>query len=151
MPNSYLFIPCAAFSNTERSLFLGVGFQFPLKKGRRTSKFGLRRDPFNNKIKFHNGIDLATPIGSKVFAARSGKVFFTGYKGGYGLLVILKHSHDYYSYYGHLSKVITKRGVEVKRGDVVALSGNTGRSTGPHLHFEVRRRSKPINPGILIR
>ncbi|MDY6967293.1 MAG: LysM peptidoglycan-binding domain-containing M23 family metallopeptidase [Spirochaetota bacterium] len=150
-PGSYLFIPCAKFSNTERSLFLGVGFQFPLKKGRRTSKFGLRRDPFYKRIKFHNGIDLATPIGSKVFAARSGKVFFTGYKGGYGLLVILKHSHDYYSYYGHLSKIFTKKGDELKRGDIIALSGNTGRTTGPHLHFEVRKRKKPINPGILIR
>ncbi len=147
----YLFIPNAELSNLERSLFLGTGFASPLNRGRRTSGFGNRIDPIDKTIKFHTGIDIACPVGSKVFASRSGKVIFTGFRGNYGLLVVIEHSHKYQSYYGHLSKIKTKIGASVKRGEVIALSGNTGRTTGPHLHFEVRKKSRAINPGILLR
>ena len=148
---TYLFIPNARVSNLERSLFIGTGFASPLKKGRRSSGFGKRFDPFNKKLTFHSGIDIACPVGSKVYASRSGQVTYTGFNGNYGLLVIIKHSHNYYSYYGHLSSIKVKKGSLVKRGKVIALSGNTGRSTGPHLHFEVRKKTRPVNPGILLR
>lgn len=147
----YLFIPNAEISNLERSLFLGTGFASPLKRGKRTSIFGNRIDPIDKTIKFHTGIDIACPLGSKVYASRGGEVVFTGFSGNYGLLVVLKHKHSYHSYYGHLSKIKTKKGALVKRGEIIALSGNTGRTTGPHLHFEVRKKSRAINPGILLR
>ena len=146
----YIFIPSGEVSNTERSLFLGIGFASPLKKGIRTSAFGRRIDPFNKKFGFHTGLDLACPPGSSVYAARNGKVVFTGYNGGYGLLVILKHEHGYSTYYGHLKSLLVKVGDVVERGAKIALSGNSGRSTGPHLHFEVRKDTLPINPGILL-
>ncbi len=147
----HIFIPCGQLSNTERSLFLGIGFVKPLKLGYKSSKFGIRKDPINKKMRFHNGLDIACPMGSKVYAARSGKITFTGYKGGYGKLVIVKHSHGYLSYYGHLSKIKKKKGDSIKRGELIALSGNTGRTTGPHLHFEIRKKKRPVNPEKLLR
>ena len=146
----YIFIPSGKISNIERSLFLGVGFASPLKEYTRTSSFGTRIDPFINKFRFHSGVDLACPVGSKVYAARKGEIIFSGYKGGYGILLIVKHEHGYTSYYGHLRKVLVKIGDMVERGNLIAITGNSGRSTGPHLHFEVRKESKPINPGILL-
>ncbi len=147
----YLFIPNGEISRLERSLFLGTGFALPLKAGRRTSGFGNRLDPFKKTISFHSGIDFACPVGTRIYAARSGKVQFAGYSGNYGLLVIIKHHHQYYSYYGHLSRTLVRKGTVVKRGQPIALSGNTGRSTGPHLHFEVRKKSRAVNPGIFLR
>ena len=148
----YLFIPCGKISNLERSLFLGSGFSFPIVKGKRSSGFGRRRNPFNRKKnQFHSGVDIACPIGSKVRAARHGKVVYTGTKGNYGRLIVLKHEHGYSTYYGHLSRILVKKGDTIRRGRLIAMSGNTGRTTGPHLHFEVRRKNSPINPGILLK
>jgi murein DD-endopeptidase MepM/ murein hydrolase activator NlpD len=152
LKKKFLFIPCGKLTNLQRSLFLGTGFMHPLKGGKRTSGFGMRRNPFNRrKFQFHTGIDLACRINTKVYAARSGKVVFSGYKGGYGTLVILEHEHGYRSYYGHLNRTRVKRGSSVKRGEMIALSGNTGRTTGPHLHFEIRKSGRPVNPGLLVR
>jgi murein DD-endopeptidase MepM/ murein hydrolase activator NlpD len=150
-PGEYLFIPCGAVSNLERSLFLGTGFSNPLRMGRLTSGFGMRKDPFSERFKFHRGIDIACRPGSRVHAARDGKVVFTGYKGGYGLLMVVRHAHMYFSYYGHLSKILRKEGESINTGDLIALSGNTGLTTGQHLHFEVHRGSAAVNPGILLR
>jgi len=146
-----LFIPCTKISQMERSLFLGTGFVNPIKQGRRTSGFGNRKDPFDEqRYQFHKGIDIACPIGTEVFAARSGRVTFSGYNGGYGVTVIIEHELGYQSIYGHLSKPLVKVGQRVKAGSLIALSGNTGRTTGPHLHFEVRKNRKPINPDSLL-
>jgi len=147
----YIFIPCGKISSMERSLFLGTGFAPPLKKGRRSSGFGRRRNPFNHRrIQFHPGIDFACSVGTRVYSTRGGTVEFVGYSGGYGKLVIIVHSGGYKSYYGHLSKIKVKKGMKVKAGRVIAFSGNTGLSTGPHLHFEIRKHNRPINPVILI-
>ncbi len=146
----FLFIPSGEISNIEKSLFLGTGFTNPLKNSRRTSSFGTRIDPFNKRLEFHSGLDLACPVGSNVYASRKGKVTFTGYMGGYGLLLILKHEHGYSTYYGHLKKILLQEGAIVGRGEMIAISGETGRCTGPHLHFEVRKETRPINPGILL-
>ena len=151
----FLFIPCGKISNLERSLFLGTGFMYPLPPKRAphlTSRFGKRRNPFNYRdVEFHSGVDVSCPRGSEVMAARDGKVVFTGIDGGYGKLVVLQHEHGYRSYYGHLSRPLVKPGDSVKRGAVIAYSGNTGRTTGPHLHFEVRRGDMAVNPGILLK
>ena len=147
----YIFVPSGGISNIERSLFLGSGFACPLTRERRTSSFGRRIDPFNKKFAFHRGIDLACAPGSSVYAARKGTVYFAGYSDGYGLLVIIDHENNYSTYYGHLKKILKKKGSIVKRGELIALSGNSGRSTGPHLHFEVRKNNKAINPGRLLK
>ena len=86
-----------------------------------------------------------------MLAARDGRVIFTGFQGGYGNLVVIQHEHGYRSYYGHLSRPLVKVGDRVKHGAVIARSGNTGRTTGPHLHFEVRRGRMAVNPGILLK
>lgn len=147
----YLFIPCGKVTNLERSLFLGTGFASPIFTGRKSSGFGRRIDPINKKVAFHSGMDIACRVGTPVKAARRGQVVFTGTRGGYGKLIILKHTHDYYSYYGHLSRIKVKEGSVIERGSQIGLSGNTGRTTGPHLHFEVRKRSKPVNPGFFLK
>ncbi len=147
-----LFVPCGKLTGLQRSLFLGTGFMYPLVRGKRTSGFGMRRNPFNRrKFQFHTGVDLACRINTRVYAARGGKVLFTGYKGGYGNLVILGHEHGYRSYYGHLNRIKVKTGSIIKRGEMIALSGNTGQTTGPHLHFEIRKSGRPINPGVFVR
>ncbi|MFW5710002.1 MAG: M23 family metallopeptidase [Bacteroidota bacterium] len=145
-----IFIPCGKLSSLERSLFLGTAFASPVNKGRKTSGFGVRRDPIQHDKRFHSGIDIACPIGTRISAARNGKVIFSGYSGGYGKLVIIKHSRNYCTYYGHLNKILVKKGDTVATGQKIAISGNTGRTTGPHLHFEVRKYEKPIDPGLLL-
>lgn len=151
----YIFVPNGKLSNLERSLFLGTGFMAPLqrKSGPHvTSRFGTRRSPFNQRYtEFHAGVDVSCPRGSDVLAARDGRVVFSGFYGGYGNLVILQHEYGYRSFYGHLSRTMVKAGDRIKRGQVIARSGNTGRTTGPHLHFEVRRGSMAVNPGILLK
>lgn len=155
LDKKYLFVPCGKISNLERSLFLGTGFAAPLQqKGspRVTSRFGTRRSPFNDRYtEFHAGVDVSCPRGSDVLAAREGKVIYSGFCGGYGNLVIVQHEHGYRSLYGHLSRPMVKVGNRIKRGQVIARSGNTGRTTGPHLHFEVRRGKMAVNPGILLK
>jgi len=148
----FIFLPCGKISRLQRSLFLGTGFMSPVKHGRKTSGFGTRKDPFRSRrYQFHRGIDLACPIGTPIRAARNGRVSFKGYRGGYGRLVVIKHEHSYQTMYGHLSRYRVRPGDYVKAGDIIAYSGNTGRTTGPHLHFEVRRGNRAVNPGHLMR
>lgn len=151
----HLFVPCGKLSNLERSLFIGTGFAHPLPSRNKpylSSGFGTRRDPFNRtQFEFHTGVDIACPYGSEALAARDGRVIFTGYEKGYGKLVVIEHEHGYRSYYGHLSRFLVKPGDTVKSGTVIALTGNTGRTTGPHLHFEVRRGPMPVHPGLLLK
>jgi murein DD-endopeptidase MepM/ murein hydrolase activator NlpD len=118
----------------------------PLRHSRITSWFGIRIHPKLGFSRFHTGIDLGTSIGTKVYATAPGKVIFAGYKSGYGKIVILDHGYGYKTFYGHNSKLLVKRGNRVDKGQVICLSGNTGTSTGPHLHYEVRVNDKPVNP-----
>lgn len=152
LDKDFIFIPCGRVSSLERSMFLGSAFVSPIKTGRTTSGFGTRRDPFNeNRTQFHRGVDIACAIGTKIYSARAGRVVFAGYADGYGKLVILEHEHGYTTYYGHLSRFTVKEGERVGVGQNIALSGNTGRTTGPHLHFEIRRHGKALNPHTFIR
>jgi len=109
-------------------------------KGVVTSTFGVR---WGNK---HEGIDIGCPEGTSVYAAASGKVIFSGDRGGYGLVIIIQHGSDLFTIYAHNSKILTSQGAEVKQGEQIAISGRTGRATGPHLHFEVRNGVKPVDP-----
>jgi murein DD-endopeptidase MepM/ murein hydrolase activator NlpD len=111
-----------------------------------TSKFGIRVHPIYNVPLFHSGIDLSAAEGSRVQSTGDGIVAFSGYDKGYGQKVTINHGYGYKTIYGHLSKVLVRQGQNVKRGDIIALSGNTGVSTGPHLHYEVRKNNEIVNP-----
>ncbi|HSW59816.1 MAG TPA: M23 family metallopeptidase [bacterium] len=94
----------------------------------------------------HEGIDIGCPEGTSVYAAATGKVIFSGERGGYGLVIIIQHPEDWFTIYAHNSKNIAAQGADVKQGEKIALSGKTGRATGAHLHFEVRQGVKPLDP-----
>ncbi len=141
-----LFIPKARLPLKERMNYLGR-FIFPVRYYYRISSgFGWRRHPITGRREFHRGIDIAAPIGTPVRAATYGKVIFAGWYKNYGKLIILKHSGGYTTRYGHLWKIRVKFGQRVREGQVIGYVGNTGLSTGPHLHFEVRRYGGAINP-----
>ncbi|UOR16198.1 M23 family metallopeptidase [Qipengyuania aquimaris] len=111
-----------------------------------TSKFGYRRDPFNRRAAMHNGIDFRGAIGSPIYAAAKGRVSFVGWKGGYGKTVEITHGNGLMTRYAHLSRFDAKVGDRVAAGEKIAGMGSTGRSTGSHLHFEVRINGRPVNP-----
>ncbi|WDA42846.1 M23 family metallopeptidase [Erythrobacter sp. BLCC-B19] len=111
-----------------------------------TSGFGYRRDPFNGRGAMHAGIDFKGPIGSPVFAAADGRVTFVGQKSGYGNVVEITHGNGMLTRYAHLSRFDVRVGQQVAAGTTIAGLGNTGRSTGPHLHFEIRINDRAINP-----
>jgi murein DD-endopeptidase MepM/ murein hydrolase activator NlpD len=144
---SFLFYPGEDFSPTERIFFLNSGFRFPLRAYRLTSSFGMRQNPVTGRYRFHEGLDLAAPEGTEVFAARDGKVIETGYSPVYGNYVIIRHEDNWTSLYGHLSKIDAILHREVRSGTLVGRVGSTGQSTGPHLHFELRRDGKAQDPG----
>jgi len=111
-----------------------------------SSRFGNRRDPFTGKSAFHSGLDFRAPGGAKITAVGSGKVSFAGRKGGYGNVVEVTHADGLVSRYAHLSAIRVNKGQTVTPNHTVGLVGSTGRSTGPHLHLEMRKNDKPINP-----
>ena len=121
--------------------------------GRISSQFGYRVDPVTKQLNtFHSGIDIAAPTGTPVYAADSGKVADTQFQNtGYGNLIIIQHGTDLATYYGHLSKIDTSKGKEVKKGDLIGKVGSTGKSTGPHLHFEIRKGGQALNPDAYIK
>ena len=111
-----------------------------------SSRFGYRVSPFTGLREFHKGLDIATRIGTPIIATANGVVTFAGRKGLLGKMIIIDHGHGMVTRYGHANKLLKKRGESIKRGDTIALVGNTGRSTGPHLHYEVRLNGIPVNP-----
>ena len=111
-----------------------------------TSPFGLRRNPFGSGLEFHTGIDISVAVGTPVRASGRGTVSFTGWLGAYGKTVIVDHGYGLQSLYAHNSEILVQPGQKVERGEVLARSGNTGRSTGPHIHFEVRENGNPVDP-----
>ncbi len=116
-----------------------------LSSFRYTGGFGARRDPFTGKRHQHNGTDFAAPIGTPIYATADGVVIFAGRQRGYGNLVQIRHMQGFVTYYAHLSRIKVKLGQKVSRGDNIAAMGNTGRSTGSHLHYEIRIGGKPVN------
>ncbi len=120
-------------------------FSYPIH-GRLTSPFGMRRHPIFKVVSFHSGVDLAAPYGTPIMASDTGKVIFNGWYGGYGKVVIVDHGMNYSTLYAHLSRTSASRGDTVIKGETVGYEGQTGYSTGPHLHFEVRKNGRPQNP-----
>ena len=111
-----------------------------------SSVFGYRTSPFTGQREFHKGLDIAARAGTPIIAPASGTVSFVGKKGPYGLMAVINHGHGIVTRYGHLKTSMVKAGDRVKRGDKIALIGNSGRSTGPHLHYEVNVNGIPVNP-----
>lgn len=135
-------------NSDENGTYANIGkrhFWWPLR-GRITSSFGNRIDPFSGSRKFHCGIDISVPPGTPVLAACDGKVIFSNWKEGYGNMVVLKHNDGYISVYAHNKNNIVSDGDEIKKGQTIALSGMTGAVTGAHLHFEIRKYLTPLNP-----
>lgn len=114
--------------------------------GRVTSRYGTRKSPFTGRKELHSGLDIGAPRGTPIRATANGVVKWSGRKGPLGLLVIINHGNGLETYYAHCSKLLKKKGARVERGDKIALVGNTGRSTGAHVHYEVRQNGTPLNP-----
>lgn len=110
------------------------------------SGYGVRRDPVYGTMKFHEGMDFSAPVGTPVYATADGTVRTSSWQSSYGNLVEIDHGFNYTTRYAHLSKLIARAGQKVSRGDLIGLVGNTGKSTGSHLHYEVRYRGMPQNP-----
>ncbi|MCY4554422.1 MAG: M23 family metallopeptidase [Candidatus Poribacteria bacterium] len=123
------------------------GFRNPLRVPLvLTSKYGYRPHPVTGRYRFHEGIDLRAAVGTRVYASKAGRVIFAGRKGGYGKIVGIEHEGNFSTWYGHLSRIRVKVGQTVSQGRVIGLSGNTGISTGPHLHFEIRYKGRSEKP-----
>ncbi|MEN8169479.1 MAG: M23 family metallopeptidase [Pseudomonadota bacterium] len=118
----------------------------PITKGWLSSRYGTRNDPFTGKPEFHKGVDLAGKEGSDIIAVAAGVVTWADRRYGYGNLVEINHGNGYITRYGHAKEVLVKVGETIKKGHKVALMGNTGRSTGPHVHFEVWRDGRTVDP-----
>ncbi len=114
--------------------------------GRITSRFGYRRDPFNGKRAFHTGLDFRATFKQPIFATANGIVEYAGWGKGYGKMVKIKHKYGYETLYAHMFYIKVKAGQRVKAGQIIGYAGSTGRSTGVHLHYEIRRYGKLINP-----
>jgi murein DD-endopeptidase MepM/ murein hydrolase activator NlpD len=115
-------------------------------KGWLSSSFGMRVSPFTGRKEFHKGIDISTRIKSPIYAPADGIVSYVGRDRGYGKMVWLRHGNGILTKYAHLNTALVKKGQHVKRGETIALVGNTGRSTGPHLHYEVHLNGVAVNP-----
>ena len=130
---------------TQRSLIAARPNSWPVR-GWITSRFGPRRSPFFRGTTFHHGIDIANEEGTSIKAAADGIVTCSGWEGGYGKLTVIDHGYGYSTRYGHLKRSLVNIGQRVRRGQVIGFMGNTGRSTAPHLHFEIRVNGIPVNP-----
>jgi len=148
--NEYNFLQSASISTVYRAYpkrwQVNVRPSLWPVEGRLMSPFGGRTDPFSGEGAIHTGVDLQAPMGTPVRAAADGIVVYAEWRSGYGRLVIIDHGNGLQTYYGHLSQFDVVEGQEVRRGDVVAKSGASGRVTSPHLHYEVRMGGTPVNP-----
>jgi murein DD-endopeptidase MepM/ murein hydrolase activator NlpD len=129
----------------KRSLYASTPSVWPVR-GWVTSSFGNRISPLTGELQFHAGIDITAEIGTPVVAPADGVVIKAGFEAGYGNMVELSHGYGLKTVFGHNSRLNVKPGQHVQRGDIVAYVGDTGSSTGPHLHYEVRLNSLPVNP-----
>lgn len=143
-PGNRLFLPNAKIPAPP------IRWMRPLVGGRFTSRFGWRRHPMLSKRHFHTGIDIGV-YRKRVRAVRNGQVLYAGWLGSYGKAIVIRHESGFKSLYAHLSSVKVRRGQYVKMGQGIGITGNTGRSTGPHLHFEIIKNGRPVNPRRYVR
>lgn len=127
-------------------LLPSIPMAVPLDEYRYTSFYGVRRDPINHKLSHHHGIDMVSKHGAEIYSTAPGKVTFAGRKSGYGKVVEVDHGHGFITRYGHLHKMAVQKGQDVKYREKIGFLGNTGRSTGSHLHYEIRFNNKPLDP-----
>ena len=143
--------PVTAVPTPAGPVMREIGFEQPLRGFDANSPFGLRRLAGEARIRAHKGIDMAAPTGTSVFAAAEGRVLRTGYEAdGYGHFIELGHPNGMTTLYGHLSRIDVARGTVITGGSRIGLVGSTGYSTGPHLHFEVRRNGIQVNPSRIL-
>lgn len=144
---SFDFLANEAVSQKDRTAHIPAIQPVPEKYLRTmASGYGTRIDPVYGTMKFHEGLDFSAPPGTPVYATADGTVQSAGWSGAYGNLIEIAHGYNYQTRYAHLSKIKVRPGQTVKRGDLIGEVGNTGKSTGPHLHYEVRYRGQPMNP-----
>ncbi len=130
----------------EIKIIRPIPLGYPVEANRISSLFGRRVDPMNGEVAFHEGIDLSGTPGSEVKATANGRVRERGHNDSYGWYILLDHGNNFTTMYAHNQKILAKWGEKVVRGQTISLLGNTGRSTGPHVHYEVRYKNRPINP-----
>ncbi|MCG8569299.1 MAG: M23 family metallopeptidase [Spirochaetes bacterium] len=140
-----IFVPGIHYDQVTKYLMLGEYFRRPAY-GRFTSYFGYRRDPWTGRRSFHTGVDIANKRGGYIYSAAPGKVIYTGWHPVYGKIIKIRHTSGYMTIYGHLSRIYVKRNQWVSSGTILGLMGSSGRSTGIHLHFEIRKYGRLINP-----
>ena len=141
-----------SFAENLSTLMPSVPLMMPLSgETSVTSPFGYRIDPFLGRPALHPGVDLLQPYGAEIFATAAGRVTHAGPMGGYGDAVEIDHGHGLVTRYGHMSEILVVEGQEVAQGDPIGRLGSTGRSTGPHLHYEVRVDGEPVDPERFIR
>ena len=147
-----LFIPGAKMDATSLRKAMGELFAYPIKASwRLTSQFGTRKDPFTGVKSHHTGIDMACPTGTPIYAAMSGSVVYSGWSNIFGNYVIINHGNGYQTLYGHMSKILARKGQSVSQGTRIGLVGSTGYSTGPHLHLTVYKNGKLVDPLTLLK
>jgi Membrane proteins related to metalloendopeptidases len=138
----------AAAELAAQSTYVGGTFMWPLPAANNviTCPYGMRKHPITGVRKLHTGIDLRASTGTKVYAANSGTVTTSGYSSAWGNYIIISHGGGLTTLYAHLSRRSVSKGNKVKRGDIIGYTGNTGYSTGPHLHFEIDKNGTPYDP-----
>ncbi|MFP4372760.1 MAG: LysM peptidoglycan-binding domain-containing M23 family metallopeptidase [Spirochaetaceae bacterium] len=142
----FRFFPGSDFDRVERLAFLRLLFQRPVADTVISSHFGYRVSPLTSRRHFHGGVDFVAPTGTAVVAAREGRVTDTGFHPLYGDYVLIRHDGGYETFYAHLHEVTVRLNERVSSGMMIGTVGNTGRSTGPHLHFEIRQHGKQRDP-----
>lgn len=133
------------FYQRQNTLIAATPSVMPVR-GYTSAGFGFRLDPFSNTRDFHPGIDISSAFGNRIIATADGVVTFAGPRFGYGNTVIVDHRFGMSTLFGHMSRIVVRPGQRLKRGDTIGYVGNSGRSTGPHLHYEVRLNDRPLNP-----
>ena len=141
-----LFVPNSTLTSFEKNEYFGDEYHWPLNSRQITSKFGPRSDPITGVTDFHTGLDIKDKLGSEVRAIKDGVVSYIGFNKIYGNYVEVKHNSDMISIYAHLNRVTVKKGSKVNQGEQIGKVGSTGRSTGPHLHLEIRKNGKLVDP-----
>lgn len=142
----FRFYPGERLQGMERSYFLNVGFRLPVPAAVLTSSYGMRRSPIDGLHRMHNGVDLAAPTGTAVFASRGGQVVESGTDDVLGIYLVIDHEGGWKTVYGHLSSVSVMLNQKVLSGTMIGRVGSTGLSTGPHLHFEIRMAGSSRDP-----
>jgi murein DD-endopeptidase MepM/ murein hydrolase activator NlpD len=142
-----IFIPGARMNDIDLRLSLGELFMYPLQSRNITSRYGMRKDPFTGALQFHGGVDFRANIGTAVLASMDGVVSVVSHNRIYGNYIIISHSNGYKTFYAHLNSFNVRQGDRVARGRKIGEVGNTGYSTGPHLHFGMYdRNNRLVNP-----